>query len=257
MDEAGSTAKTLTIEQLADLRGKTEAVSDFLVKQLRTRLETLRPLLAPRRLLGDYVRSAVKEEVVGADKALAQLREKFKEVCGQPFAVQPELDERALELVENRVELYAWEYTHGAKTNGDAKPVTIASPVRWVLTYGSGYTLTQLRESLASKENRRTDYVRQFVVNALVMHLLLEKFPGLGQLLRDLRYEIRTETAPGLGKLPLITVSACLASFRPSDDLVLAATRLSGVPAFVELIETDAVQKLEDPLRARLAQILH
>jgi len=256
MDEAGSAAKTLTIDQLADLRGKTEAVSEFLLKQLRTRLDTLRPLLAPRRLLGEYVRSAVKEEVVGAEKALAQLREKFKEVCAQPFALQPELDERALELVENRLELYPWEYTHEAKTDGGVKPITIASSVRWVLTYGSGYTLTQLREGLAGKEKRRTDYVRQFVVNALVMHLLLEKFPGLVQLLADLRYQVRTENAPGLGKLPLSTVSACLPSFRPADRLVLAATRLSGVPAFVELIDVEAVHGLEDPLKARLLQIL-
>ena len=42
---------TLRIEQLAELREKTEAVSGLLLSQLRGHLETIRPLLAPRRLL--------------------------------------------------------------------------------------------------------------------------------------------------------------------------------------------------------------
>lgn len=255
MDDVG-TGTTLTIEQLVDLRSKTEAVSDFLLKQLQARLETLRPLFAPRRLLGDYVRSAVKEEVVGADRALAQLREKFAEVCARPFALPPEIDKSALELIENRLELYPWEYTHEAKTDQETKTVTISSPLRWIFTYGSGYTLSQLRTVLAGKEKRQSEHVRQFVVNALAMHFLLAKFPGLLQLLGDLRYEVQTETAPGLGTVPLVTISACVPSFRPPDDLILAATRLSGVPAFIEIIEVDAVRRLQDPLKTRFEEML-
>ena len=72
MEEQASAETGLTFEQLADLREKTEVISQFLHKQLKAYLETLRPLLAPRRLLGKY--TGVKEDVVGADRAFAQLQ---------------------------------------------------------------------------------------------------------------------------------------------------------------------------------------
>lgn len=52
MGEHENTAKTLTFEQLADLRERTEAIAQFLQTQLQTYLETLRPLFAPQRFLG-------------------------------------------------------------------------------------------------------------------------------------------------------------------------------------------------------------
>ncbi len=256
MEEPGGREKTLTVEQLSELRGKTEVISQFLQKQLMSHLETLRPLLVPRRLLGRYVRSGVNEEMVGADKAFAQLQEKYKEVCGKPFASPPELDESTVAAIENRLELSPWEYTHEAKSESETKAVTITSPVRWVLSYSSGYTLSQLRQAVTGKEERRQDDVRQFVVNALVMHFVFAKYPGITQLLTELRYEIGTERSPDLGKLPLVTISSCLSSFRPSDDLILAATRLSGVPAFIEIIDIDAVCTLQDPFKLRIEEML-
>jgi hypothetical protein len=52
MAEPSDTAKALTFEQLVEFRAKTEALSQFLSKRLKAHLETLRLLLAPRRLLG-------------------------------------------------------------------------------------------------------------------------------------------------------------------------------------------------------------
>jgi hypothetical protein len=254
MDEQSSTDKNLTFEQLAELRDKTEAISQFLQKQLKTHLETLRPLLAPRRLLGKY--AGVKEDVVGADRAFAQLQEQYKAVCSKPFALPPELDDGPLANIDNRLELYPWEYIHQAKSERETKPVTITSPVHWILTYNSEYTPSQLVQTMTGKEQRRSDAVRQFVANALVMQAVLTKFPGITQLLTDLRYEVRTEKSASLGELPLVTMRSCLTSFRPADGLILAATRLSGVPAFIELIDIDAVHRLSDPLRLRIEEIL-
>jgi hypothetical protein len=45
-------------------------------------------------------------------------------------------------------------------------------------------------------------------------------------------------------------------SFRPSDEVILAATRFSGVPAFIELIDVEAARMLPDPLKARIEEIL-
>lgn len=254
MEEGGSKAGTLTFEQLAKLREQTEAIAGFLKTQLQGHLETLRPLFAPRRLLGKYVDR--KEDVSGSEKAVAQLREKFKDVCGAPFSLIPELDEDTLARIDNRPELYSWEYTYEAKGEGEPRGLTITSPVRWVLTYGSGYTLSQARQAVAGKHERRTADIRQFVVNALVMQLVLARYPGISQLLSDLRFQVQVDKCPGLGALPLVTLSAWLPSFRPADNLILMATRFSGVSNFVELIDVDAVHTLQDPLKPRIEELL-
>jgi len=252
----GEPRESLRIEDLAERREKTETVSALLLGQLRGHLETIRPLLAPKRLLGDYIRSSVKEDVIGADAAFRQLREKYKEICGKPFALTPELDEGMVAMMESRLELYPWEYTHEAKNEKESKAVTITSPLRWALTYTSGYTLSQLRQALVGKVERRQEDVRQFLLNALIMQYVLAKFPGITRLLKDLRYDIKIDTCSGLGDLPLVTITSVLPSFRPKDDILLAATRLSGIPAFVELIDFDAVSKLEDRLKAQIEEKL-
>jgi hypothetical protein len=254
MDAPESTGKTLSFEQLAELRTRTEAIAQLLYKQLQAHLETLRPLLAPRRLLGKYV--GVKEDVAGADRAFAQLQETYKGVSGKPVALPPELDQDVVALVENRLELYPWEYPYQAKSERETKTVTLTSPVRWVLSYSSGVTLSQLLQTAISKEPRRPDALHQFAVNALVMHFMFTRYPGITQLLTDLRYRIHTDKAPGLGELPLVTITSCLPSFRPADDLILTATRFSGVPAFIELIDLDALHTLQDPLKLRIEEML-
>jgi hypothetical protein len=254
MSETDATAKSLTFEQLVDLRAKTEAVAQLLQTQLRAHLETLRPLFSPRRVFGKYVGG--KEEIAGAEKAFAQLRTQFQAVCGRPFSLPPELEQDVLSDIDGRLELFPWEYTHDATHQNETRTLTITSPLRWVLTFSSGYTLSQLRQTLAGQQERRSDYVRQFVLSALVMRLLLEKFPGIGQVLTDLRYQVGTDACPGLGDLPLVTISACLSSFRPADDLILTATRFSGVPAFIELVDIATVPTLQDPLKLRLEQML-
>jgi hypothetical protein len=128
--------------------------------------------------------------------------------------------------------------------------------VRWVLTYGSGYALSQVRQAVSGKHERRSDHLRQFVVNALLMHLFFARYPGIAQLLADLRYQVHVDTCPGLGALPFVTVSASVPSFRPADSLILMATRFSGVSNFVEVIDVDAVHSMQDPLKPRFEELL-
>jgi hypothetical protein len=254
MEDSGSKAGALTFEQLARLREQTEAIAGFLRNRLKGYLETLRPLFAPRRVLGKYVDR--KEDVSGSEKAVAEVREKFKEVCGSPFSLTPELDDDILTRIDNSPELYPWEYAYVAKGEGEPRTLTVTSPVRWVLTYDSGYTLSQVRQALVGRHERRSDDIRQFVVNALAMNLFFAKYPGMAQHLSDLRYHVHVDKCPGLGALPLVTLNACLPSFRPEDNLILMATRFSGVSNFVELIDVDAVHTLQDPLKPRIEELL-
>ena len=116
--------------------------------------------------------------------------------------------------------------------------------------------LAQMRQGLAGKGERRVEHVRQFVVNALVTQLAIAHAAGLGALFSDLRYTLQTEHSPDLPKLPLTTITFGLPSFRPPDDLILAATSFSGIPAFIELIETAAAAGLQDPLKTRLQELV-
>jgi hypothetical protein len=245
------TTPAISFEQLVELREKSEAISGFLHKRLKQHLATLYPLLAPRRVFGKYVGS--KEPVARVDEAYAQLLEKYKSAAGAPFDLHGELDEASLSSVENGIEIYPWEYSYQA----GGKTLTITNPFRWAVSFKSDYSLSELRGIYQTRKgDARTPSVRQFVVNAVALQVVLNRMPGVAQLLQDLRYTIEYETHEGLGKLPLVTLSSGLASYRPPDDLMLMATRFSGVPAFIELIDADAVKRLDDPLRSHIESLL-
>ena len=67
------TARTLTLEQLTDLRHKTEIVSKFLQEQLQAHLETLRPVLALDRVFGRY--AGGRTDTPMADRVFAELQQ--------------------------------------------------------------------------------------------------------------------------------------------------------------------------------------
>lgn len=243
-------ASALTFDQLAELRNKTERLSQFLSSRLKNHLATLYPILTPKRVFGKYL--GFKEVVSRADEAYTQLTEKYREAAGFPFDLRSDLDEEALSAMEHGIEVYPWEYT---LSSGD-KAVTISSPVRWVITYRSDYSLAEIRRLVATKGDRRKPSIRHFVVNAIASQIVFANNPGVVQLLEDLRYDVRAEAGPGLGKLPLLTIGSRISSFRPPDELLLSAIRLSGVPAFIELVDPEAVHQVEDPLRQHIEKIL-
>jgi len=136
------------------------------------------------------------------------------------------------------------------------KSISMTSPIRWVINYRTNYSLAQVRNVLGGREAARPEYLRQFAINALVIQLVLSRNPGVARLFQDLRYELKTETIPDLKGLPIVTITSCLTSFRPADDLILAATAFSGVPAFIELLDLKAVQAPKDTLKERLEELL-
>lgn len=243
----------MNLQELSELRRKTEAISHSMSERLEHYLETLKPLFTPERLFGRA--AGTKTDLRGADQMLTLLREKYREVSGLPFGLPEQFDPQWLSLVGSQVQLQPWEYRHEAKSDKETKTIIITSPVCWVLGFGSDGGLAQFRQVIAEKDQRRYDWARQFVVNALVMQFLFAKTPGLVRLLGDLRYDVKTQPMPELPKVPLTTVTACLPSFRPPDDLILAATAFSGVPAFIELVDLNRLTELQDPLRARIEEV--
>src|SRR5262245_42554773 len=250
---AGNRAeRALTIEELGTLRERTEIIARLLRERLAAQLEALRPLFAPRRLLGRHVRSSVREEIPGADRAFATLRERYQAACGRPFALPKELEGEPL-TVEPILDLYPFEYRHRV---GDERTITMTNPVCWLVSYRSGYTIAQLESALEVRSTLRPSDAKQFLLGALTLQLLFETFPEIRDVLTDLRYEVALEKRPGLGDLSLVTLRAPLPAFRPADDLIASATRLSGVPAFIELIDLEALPRLRDPLVERIQHAL-
>ena len=243
-------AGNLALADLPELRRKTEAVSRFLRDQISAHLETLRPLFAPERILGKT--AGGKVEVQGSERALIELQQSYKPFTRKPYDLPESLDPNWLSLVGHSLELHPWEYIHPVQ----GKPITMTSPVKWAVNYKANYTLPQVKAVLEGKQASRPEHLRQFAVNALVLQLILNRNSGLTQLFHDLRYELKIESPADLKGLPVVTVTSFLASFRPADDLIQAATAFSGVPAFIELIDLREVQAPRDSLKERLEELL-
>jgi hypothetical protein len=253
--ETAGTSPTVTMEELGSLRAKTEAVAQSLHDSLLSSIQTLRPLLAPAGLLGEHVRSGTKDDADHGDKSFNELKERFAQYAGKPYSLPKELKIDPISI-EGRLELYPWEYSHTLSDPAGDKVVTMTCPLRWILVYRSGYNPSELRKLLVNQENRRAEDVRQFLTSAIALDMILERRPDIVKLLKELRYDITLETAYGFGNLPLVTINACIPSFRPADDLIRTATGFSGVSAFIELLNLDAIAGIEDPIKKRIVEFL-
>jgi hypothetical protein len=245
-----SPSSPLTLQELPELRRKTEAISKYLKQQIIGHFETLRPLLAPERIFGKL--AGGKVDVPGSDDALEELKQSYRQFTRKPYDLPEDFNPTWLTLVGNLLELYAWQYPLVIQ----GKNITMSSPVRWVVNYRSNLDLEHVKQMLGGKEAVRLDFLRQFVVNALMLQFFLRRTPGLAPLFRDLRYELKTETPEDLGGLPVVTITSILTSFRPADDLVTAATAFSGVPEFIELVDLETLKAPKDVLKEHIDEIL-
>ena len=253
-NESDQPARTLTFPELAEARRATEIVSKYLQGQLVSYLETLRPLFEPERLLGKH--AGGKNVAASGDKAFAQIQQSHQALAGKPFDLPREFEPSWLTHIDSTLELYRWEYVYEASSGGQPKPINMTHPARWVLGYKSGATLSQIARGLVSRSERQPELLNRFVVNALVLNGLVARNTGLTTLLAALRFDVRVEELPGFGKLPLVTITAQLPTFRPADDLILTAVSFSGVSAFIELIGLDTIRSLEDPLKKHIETLL-
>jgi hypothetical protein len=243
-------SKMISLQELPELRRKTETVAKLLRDQLTGYLETLRTLFAPDRVLGKL--AGGRTEVPGAERALTELQQKYKAFENRPWGLSSTFDNSWLTLIGTGVEVQAWEYAISVS----GQSITMTSPVKWALAYQSSATLPKAKTMLAGHDASRLEDLRQTVVNALVLQLLLARNPGLGQLFRDLRFEVATEQSPDLPGFPITTITSCLTSFRPADELIATVTAFSGVPSFIELIDAETIQQPRDILREKLQAAL-
>ena len=246
--------KDLDNERFLNLRRATERIAGVLNKRLNAHLSVLQPLFAPPRVLGIHVRSTMKDDVPGSDRAFAKLQHRYASVCERPFNLRKELT-TPLPPISNKLECTPYQYV--IQTGGDeGKQTTVTSPTRYVLSYGSEFSLNRLREVMSGTESRRSEEMKESLVSHLCVGITLEKFPALKALLEDLRYEVETLKIDDLGGLPVVMLTAPLKTFLPPDDFIHEVTQLSGIPAFQEIIDPEAIENMHDPLKDTLRQYL-
>jgi hypothetical protein len=245
--------KRLDNKQFLELRQATEKIAAALSKRLSSHLEILRPLFIPRKLLGSYVKSAVMEEVSGEEKAFARLQERYAAVCERPFGLSRKLYP-PLSPISNHLEITPFQYRLNFPGLGE-KQITVISPIQWILSYGSECPLDRLRAMVIGKEARQPQDMQQALINHLIPGIFLTFHPALGRLLEDLRYQVETRELDDLGGLPAVTVKISLETFLPPDDFILQITQLSGIAAFQEIINPEAIERIPDPLQKSLKDL--
>lgn len=246
--------KSLDNKEFVRQRQATERIASALGKRLAAHLEVTAPLFVPRNLLGSYVKSASMEDVPGSDKAFADLQERYAAVCEKPFSLPRKLP-TPMPPVSTHLDAAPFQYALPIP-GAEGRPVSVTSPVRWILSYRGECPLSRLRAMVSGTESRVPEEMRQALVNLIVPGVYLKQFPPLRQLLEDLRYRVETVELPDLGGLPVVVLGAPLPTFLPPDDFILQVTQLSGVAAFQEIVDRDGIEKLRDPLRGLLHGLL-
>jgi hypothetical protein len=90
------------------------------------------------------------------------------------------------------------------------------------------------------------------VLYQLVLNAVVTKQSGVSRILEALHFPIRTETFPGLGQLPITVISSTLSTVRPTDDVIIKSTEISGTDTFEELLNTENVRRLANPFKETL-----
>lgn len=246
--------KSLDNEEYMRLREVTQKVSDELSKRLKRHLLLLQPLFTARKLLGTYVKSSRDEEVTGADNAFAELRGQYsafsKKAFGSPAKLQPPLPP-----ISNKLEATPFEYQVGFEGSEDQR-VSIACSCSWTLCYQSEFSLGRLKAMISGAEPRQTEEIKQSVVHHLILAIFFDRFPALSQLLEDLRYQVELRELSDLAGLRVVRLKAPIQSFLPPDEFIRQVTQLSGIPAFQDIIDLDAIKNISDPLRESLENII-
>jgi hypothetical protein len=158
--------------------------------------------------------------------------------------------------VGGRLELHPWDYTHEARSERETRRIEMTAPARWVLSYGAEYDLARMKRAVSGREQGQPEFIHQFVMLALTLRLVIARSAPVVDLLAALRFRVAVEPVAELHNLPVAAIEFALPSFRPPDELILTATALSGVPAFIELIDVEEVRNIPDPIKARIESLV-
>jgi hypothetical protein len=225
--------------------------------ELAVKREAAQPLTAQEiqaRKAAAKASVPLKESVKGADQAFQDLEALYDAVSRKrPFDVGLAL-KPPLPINTSALEIFPVDYPYSLKSSRGSKRIMVTAPLTWIVSY-AGFPPARLRAILADA-NRSRDELQRVLIHHLLLHLVLEKKPGLRNLLSTLRFPVRSETLPEFGELPLTLISSAVKTERPSDDVILESTELSGVNVFEEVVRVADVAGMPDDRRERLLEIV-
>jgi hypothetical protein len=264
MSDGSSGDDRFSTKRLLALRKLTRSVADLLRERATQYVTTLTPLLRPRVALGDPGDAGTKEPLQVADKTFKELQALYEQVAASaPFNLRRDL-KPPLDVVSWNVELWPVEYSHAAQGDGGSgKTVRIVSPLKWVIGFSgitrgdmtrTNFSPRRLRELLADR-SRDAEELRQLVLHYLVMSLALSRAPGLSKLMADLHFTLGSEKFPDFGPLPVPCIRSVIQTLRPPDDVLIEHTEIAGTDTFEEVVNTDDIAALRDPVRDRLLEL--
>jgi len=190
------------------------------------------------------------DEIPGSDKAFAELQEIYAAICETPFGLSKKLH-TPLPPISGQLEASPYKYSIYAGGQKE-KETTITAATRWILSYRSDCPLNRLMAMVSGAETTQADDMKQSLIDHITMVILLKRFPALIGLLQDLRYEVEFLNLDDLGGLEVVLLKTSIETFLPPDDFILQVTQLSGIPAFQEIIDREAINKIPDPLKSEL-----
>jgi hypothetical protein len=237
--------------RLLEVRKLTRQVDDVVRGDAREHLGTLMPLLRPQTILGDFVQGGEKLSVRGADRVWKELVTLYDAIAGKPpFSLARDL-KPPLHVPGTALEMAPVQYPHEARPG---TRVVVTKPFEWVLSY-SAHGPQRMRE-LAADKNRDAEELQRTVALALALHLVVAKQPGIAKVFAALRLPLESRRLPEFGELPLTVMTSEVPSIRPSDEVVVQSTEMTGERVFQELVDAAAVERLEDPWRSRVLAAL-
>lgn len=196
----------------------------------------------------------IKEAIKGADRAFHDLESLYDSIAKKrPYDLGIGLTP-PLPINTSALEILPLDYPYVARSERQTKRVMVTAPLTWIVTY-AGFPLARLR-ALIADPNRSRDEMQRVLTHHLLLHVVLERKDGLRGVLQALNFPVRTETLPEFGELPLTVITSAVKTERPSDDVILESTDLSGVDATEEIVRVTNVAGMVDSRRARLLEII-
>ena len=242
----------MDLSRLLALRTLTNALAEHFARQAREYLANLGLLFQPRILLGDLIRYE-KCQVKGQDSAFQELLKLYQPLArASALNVQVEL-KPPLDIYGGAIDLFPAAYPYTPE--GATKPVTIVSPLKWVLAF-KDLGPQRLRELVAMHARSGGNELQGCVLNYLAIQMLAERRPGPAPILEALRFPLSSAPQPEFAGLPFVCLSAPLPSVRPPDVLILQTTQISGAATFEEVVDADQISKLSDSISDRVLALV-
>ena len=239
--------------RLLALRKLTRAMADLLRAQMKEFLSTLAPLFHPKIVFSAYVEGSGLDLGRTGEKAFKELQERYQLIAKSRTFNLPSDFKTPLEVINPQLEMTPVEYTHVAAAGETTKQITVTSPLKWALNYG-GFGPARLRALLQAK--RSNDELQQLVLHYLMMNTVVSKQSGIRHILDSLHFPIVTETLPECGDLPLTYISSSISTTLLPDHVIIESTEISGMDAFEEIVNVKDVERLRDPLKEQLNELL-